>query len=114
MTKKELKLWIEKLIQEDKLYKFYKCKEWLELKESVLTEAHNECAKCKERGRISLAVEVHHVQWVRKHPELALSRTYTYKGVTYRNLIPLCHSCHDEEHERFGFVAKKQFNEERW
>lgn len=114
MTQKELKVWIEKLIQEDKLYKFYKCREWLDLKESILTAAHSECVKCKERGRISTAVEVHHVQWVRKHPELALSRTYTYNGKTYQNLLPLCHSCHDAEHNRFGHEKKEQFNRERW
>ena len=114
MTKKELKLWIEDLVQENKLYKFYKSKEWLELKEAVLTDAHYECAKCRAKGRISKAVEVHHVQWVKKHPDLALSRTYTYKGQTYQNLLPLCHSCHDEEHDRFGHEKKEQFNQERW
>ena len=114
MTQKELKKWIEQLIQEDKLYRFYKCKEWIKLKEEILADAHYECLKCKSKGRISRAVEVHHVQWIRKHPELALSRTYTYKGQTYPNLLPLCHSCHDEEHERFGFKKKKPFNEELW
>ena len=114
MTRTELKKWIEELIREDKLYKFYKSPEWLKLKEEVLKEAHNECAKCKAKGIISRAEEVHHVQWVKKHPELALSRTYEYKGQTYQNLLPLCHSCHDEEHERFGHEKKKQFNEERW
>lgn len=114
MTKKELKQWIEKLIQEKKLYRFYKSRDWIELREKVLVDAHYECIKCKEKGRISKATEVHHVQWVKKHPELALSRTYTYKGETLQNLLPLCHDCHDEEHERSAFKKKKQFNEERW
>lgn len=114
MTKKKLKQWIEELIREDKLYKFYKCKEWIQLKAAILSEAHNECVKCKEKGKVSLAVEVHHVQWVKKHPELALSRTYTYQGKTYQNLLPLCHDCHDAEHERFGHKKVQQFNEEKW
>lgn len=114
MTGKELKKWIQELDKDGKLYKFYKSKEWLERKEAVLAEAHYECVKCKEKGRISRAVEVHHVQWVKRYPELALSRTYQYKGKTYQNLLPLCHSCHDEEHDRFGHEKKKQFNDERW
>ena len=114
MTKKELKKWIEELIREDKLYQFYKSKEWQQLKADVLAAAHNECVKCKAKGKISRATQVHHVQWVKRHPELALSRTYTYKGKIYPNLLPLCHKCHDEEHERFGNEKKKQFNEERW
>lgn len=114
MTGQELKKWIRKLEKEGKLYKFYKCKEWMELKASVLRDAHYECSKCKEKGKISRAEEVHHVQWVKRYPELALSRTYQHKGKTYQNLLPLCHSCHDKEHERFGYKKNQQFNEERW
>lgn len=114
MTQKELKQWIERLIQEGKLYRFYKSKEWIELKTEVLVNAHYECEKCKAKGRISRATEVHHVQWVKKYPELALSKTYVYKGKVYKNLLPLCHACHDAEHERFAFKKKKQFNVERW
>lgn len=68
MTKKELKKWIEELIREDKLYRFYKSKEWKQLKEDVLAAAHNECVKCKAKGKISKATQVHHVQWVKRHP----------------------------------------------
>ncbi len=114
MTGKELRKWIQELDEKGKLYKFYKCKEWLELKQAVLSESHYECIKCREKGKISRAEEVHHVQWVKRHPELALSRTYQYKGKEYKNLLPLCHSCHDKEHERFGNEKRKQFNEERW
>lgn len=114
MTQKELNQWITNLIQEDKLYKFYKSKEWIKLRDEILSRSHYECAKCKEKGKISRAVTVHHVQYVKKHPELALSRTYTYNGEEYLNLLPLCHDCHDEEHKRMKFKQKKQFNEERW
>lgn len=101
---------------EGKLYRFYKSKEWLALKEKILVEAHYECEMCRKRGRISRAVTVHHVQYVKKHPELALSRYYTYNGVAHKNLIPLCHACHDEVHDRFGHGSRKKetFNEERW
>ena len=49
MTQKELTAWIRELIQENKLYQFYKSKEWLELRQQVVREAHNECAKCKQK-----------------------------------------------------------------
>ncbi|MGN1156190.1 MAG: HNH endonuclease [Agathobacter sp.] len=114
MTQKELKQWITRLIQENKIYKFYKSKEWIKLRNEILFESHYECAKCKARGKISKAVTVHHVQHVRKYPELALSKTYIFKGKEYKNLIPLCHDCHDEEHERMKYKKKKHFNEERW
>ena len=25
-----------------------------------------------------------------------MSKTYIFRGITYRNLTPLCHSCHEE------------------
>ncbi len=114
MIEKELRQWICGLIRDDRLYKFYKSKEWQQLKRGVLNDAHNECERCKAKGKISKATEVHHVQWVKKHPELALSRTYTYKGQVYKNLLALCHDCHDKEHERFKYKKREKINEERW
>lgn len=114
MEKEKLSNWIKQLIRDDKLYQFYKSKEWKKLKEQVLQEAHYECEWCKKKGKITRAVEVHHVQLVRKHPELALSKYYTFKGQQYKNLIPLCHDCHDKAHERMKYKKREQFNEERW
>lgn len=42
------------------------------------------------------------------------SRCYDYRGQRYRNLVPLCHDCHDRAHERMKYKKKKQVNEERW
>lgn len=114
MDRSELKQWIERLIQEGKLYQFYKSKVWIKKKTEVLEKFHNECVWCKERGKISKAEEVHHIQFVKKHPELALDEFYTYKGKTYRNLVPLCHDCHDRAHNRMKYKKTQQFNEERW
>lgn len=114
MDKRELKQWIERLIQEGKLYQFYKSKAWIQKKTKVLDDYHNECAWCKEHGKIRKAETVHHVQFVKKHPELALDEYYTHGGKTYRNLIPLCHDCHDRAHERMKYKKKVQMNEERW
>lgn len=105
---------IQRLIEEEKLYKFYKSREWKDLKEKVLKEFNNECAWCRERGVIAQAQEVHHVQYVKKYPELALSEYYTYKGERKRNLIPLCHDCHDKAHKRMKYQKKEQVNKERW
>ena len=105
---------IRQLIAEDKLYRLYKSREWKELKEKVLKEFHNECLWCREKGIISKAEEVHHIQYVKKYPELALCEYYDYRGQRYRNLVPLCHDCHDRAHERMKYKKKKQVNEERW
>ncbi len=114
MERQELKAWIESLIEQNKLYRFYKSKLWMKKKEEILDAFHHECMWCKERGRISKAVEVHHMQFVKTHPELALDEFYTYQGKQHRNLVPLCHDCHDKAHERIRYKKRQQFNEERW
>lgn len=118
MTTDELEKWINKLIAENKLYKFYKGKDWRQLSAAVMKENNYECQNCKERGFHTTARSVHHDQHVRKHPRLALSRTYEYKGVTYNNLIPLCENCHNKEHDKGAGLKKRNkmkfVNEERW
>ncbi len=111
----ELKEWILQLIEEDKLYRFYKSKQWIELRSEIMKEAHNECEWCRKQGKIVTATEVHHVQYVKKHPELALSKIYTYQGKQYKNLIALCHDCHDKAHGRMTHRPKKKpLTEEQW
>ncbi|MBD5536886.1 MAG: HNH endonuclease [Lachnospiraceae bacterium] len=118
MTPDELERWINELIAENKLDKFYKCREWRQLSEAVMKENNYECQYCKKRGLHTAARSVHHVQWVRRHPRLALSRTYSYRGVTYSNLIPLCEDCHNKEHNKGRGLTQKNknsfMNEERW
>ena len=120
MNTNELVKWIEELIKEDKLANFYMSKEFRHLKKQILEENHWECEICKkEHGKITRATTVHHVQFVRKHPALALSRYYTYNGKQYKNLIAICPSCHNRVHpeKRKGFNSNKKnkfTNEERW
>lgn len=120
------------MIDKDELWRFYKSKEWRSLKDKILKENHYECAECKKRGVITrydvddegnkrLLSTVHHVQFVRKHPALALSRTYTYAGKTYQNLIPVCKACHNKLHpekwKKNGYKHNDEehfVNEERW
>ena len=69
-----LSRYIRELIQTDKLYKFYKSKEWIELRQDVLQEHHYECQVCSERGRYTRADCVHHINEVKNRPDLALQR----------------------------------------
>ena len=120
MKSKDLEKLINELIEKDELAKFYMSKEFRHLKKAILEENHWECEICKkEHGKITKATTVHHVQFVRNHPALALSRYYTYNGKQYKNLIAVCSSCHNKLHpeKRKGFnqSKKEKFNnEEKW
>lgn len=112
--------WIMELIEENKLYKFYKTKEWLELRDEVLRDGHYECQHCLERGKYTRATMVHHVNEVRKRPDMALNKTYIdVEGQERKNLVPLCFACHEAEHDRYEHIRAKQgkerfTNEEKW
>ena len=122
--KNKLEQYINNLIKEDKLYKFYKTDEWKQLRKEVLFVNHNECVMCRNKGIITMADCVHHVQYVRKHPRLALSKTYVDdKGQRQVNLMPLCNYHHELVHKRFCFgndnynmnnSNKKLLNNEKW
>lgn len=126
ISKIKLEDYINTLIERNELWRFYKTKEWMSLKESVLKENNYECAECKRHGRITrydttpdgkrkLISTVHHVQFVRKHPELALSRYYYYDGKRYDNLLPVCKACHNKLHPEKRHGKSKTFtNIERW
>lgn len=109
--------WIMSLMQDDKLYRFYKSEEWLRLREEVLEDNHWECSMCKQKqpAVYSRAVHVHHVNEVRDRPDLALSRTYRDATGEHDNLLALCHECHNVAHERFFRAEDRpQLNLERW
>lgn len=116
-----LATWIRELIATNRLIVFYKSKEWIELKNEVMQENHFECQECLKRGKVTTSdLHVHHVNEVRTHPELALSKYYIDKnGEQQKNLIPLCRKHHNEVHDRFSDFrqrnGKERFeNEERW
>lgn len=117
---KQLADYLTGLMADDNLVKFYKSKEWRELRAEVLRENHYECQRCLERGRYTQATMVHHVQEVRKRPDLALSKTYVDgEGNEHKQLLPLCNPCHEKEHDRLGDYQKERnrdrfTNEERW
>lgn len=106
---------IRKLIANDELWRFYKTRAWLELREQVLEDNHWECVWCKAEGKIVPAETVHHVLEVKQYPQYALMRVVAINGKTKMNLVPLCHSCHDKAHKRFAWKERqKPITEERW
>lgn len=114
MEGSKLVAWIKELISERCLWKFYKSKEWRQVKDEVLKEQKHECQECLRQGKITIADTVHHVQFVRKWPELALSKYYVYNGKQYRNLIAVCRECHNKLHPEKSFKKKEPLNSERW
>ena len=126
----ETAAYIKSLIAQGKLWKFYKGKAWITLKQQVLEENHFECRICKQNGIITrydespdgkrrLLSTVHHVNEVREHPDLALSRFYfDSSGERHDNLIPVCKACHNALHNRTFQGSKYQAehftNAERW
>ena len=44
---------IQKWITDGELWRFYKTKEWISLKNAVLAAGHYECKICRQRGRIT-------------------------------------------------------------
>ena len=73
---------IRKLIEQDKLYRFYRSRAWRNLSHAVIAENNNECFFCKRSGKYSPAIETHHIMHVRDYPELAYSRFYHGTGIT--------------------------------
>lgn len=110
----DVERWVQSLIDANNLHAFYTSSEWIRLRDEVLVKYKHECLHCKERGYYKKANTVHHVQYVRKHPELALSKTYIYNGNEYRQLIPLCHDCHERAHDHRQKEKQKPLTEERW
>lgn len=108
--------YINRLIEEDSMYKFYKTDNWLELRHEILINCQYKCKHCLNKGKFVRADCIHHVIGVRIHPELALSKTYTdEEGIEKDNLIPLCNECHNEVHGRVGGNKKNFFNnKEEW
>lgn len=112
-----LATYIRRLIDDNKLEQFYFTQDWKELRQAVLDDFFHECQECLKKGRYTRADCVHHVNEVRKRPDLALSRHYTdIEGKKQNNLIPLCNTCHNLIHDKLASWQKegKFTNTERW
>ena len=113
MNQGELVQWLQGLIQSNNLHEFYTSSAWLKLRAEVLAEHKIECQDARQEVSIQ-ANHVHHVQYVKKHAQWAFSRTYSFEGKEYKNLIPLCHDCHEKRHGYRQKEKKKPLTEERW
>jgi len=119
MTERFLQ-WLTQLIASGDVHPFYVTPEWRGLSRDVLREDKHECQLCKARGKYRPAELVHHVNHVKRRPDLALSRYFTDQdGQKKRNLISVCKQCHETvcHPERLARKRRKQLtytNEERW
>lgn len=106
--------YVKKCISDNDIHRFYIWKPWVHVRSKVLEMDHYECQDCKAKGKYTKANTVHHCNYVKKHPDLALEIWYTWRGETKRNLISLCHDCHEERHGYRKPEGKKPLTEERW
>ena len=82
---------ILELVALGRLHEFYTSGAWLRLRREVLAADHNECQACKRKGRYSRATVVHHINHVKRRPDLALCMWFDDHGHRRRNLESLCH-----------------------
>ena len=103
------------MLNDDESKAFYESKEWRRLRKAVLIEDKYECLHCKQKGKYTRAVVCHHVNYLKLHPELAIEKYYKNDdGVVKRNLISLCHLCHEHIHEWIQKEKPKPLTIERW
>lgn len=110
--------WLKQLIASGDVHPFYVSPEWRSLQRFVLNLDLGECQLCKAKGRYRRAEIVHHVNHVKRRPDLALSVWYTdAAGEKKRNLLSVCDMCHKHEHPeqmRRASSRPKFQTEERW
>lgn len=85
---------------------------WLYLRRDVLTR-HPLCQQCEDEGRITPAVEVHHIRPVEYGINYAEKCRLMYDP---SNLRALCHECHVKVHTnmgRSGRQATRRRNEQQ-
>lgn len=103
MDNTQLVQWINTLIRYHNIKAFYNSALWEHVRIQVLDEQHCECQMCKSKGLYSPAEAVHHIKFLKRRPELALTKS---------NLMCLCKECHYAIHHKAE--SKPQLNKERW
>lgn len=117
MLKKYSVAELTEMIISDDTKRFYNSRGWRQLSHDVIAENHNECYKCKQAGKVVEAVLVHHVNELKKRPDLAYSRTYMDSNEKIQmQLMPLCYDCHEKIHQRglYQNVEEKFETPENW
>lgn len=105
---------VKQCIKDNDMHRFYVWGPWKRIRRSVLQMDHWECQRCKEQKRYTKAKIVHHVNHVKKHPDMALDIWYTWQGEKKRNLVSLCHDCHEAVHGYRKPEREPAVTEERW
>ena len=70
---------------------FYKRIVWKNKRRAILSRDQYRCASCRQYGRFTEAITVHHIFPLEYFPEYRLSNW---------NLVSLCSGCHNELHDR--------------
>ncbi|MDL2318211.1 HNH endonuclease [Eubacteriales bacterium OttesenSCG-928-A19] len=110
-----LRTLLRECIATDTMLPFYKTTAWKHLRKHVLAMDHHECTACKARGKHTRANHVHHVNHVKDRPELALSIYYEdERGKQQRQLVSLCHECHERAHGHRVKEHAPPLTPERW
>ena len=107
--------YVKECIKKNDVHRFYIWSKWLRVRKEILKRYHNVCVDCRAAGRYTKATTVHHINYVKHHPELALEAMYIDdKGCEQRNLISLCHECHEKRHGYRQKNYQPPLTEERW
>ncbi len=101
------------IIKNGEFKKFYKSKQWRDMRLQALQRDKFECQRCNgsfgsnDEVKLTTATEVHHIKPIKEFPELCLALS---------NLVSLCHRCHDIIEGRFTVypVRKQKLTEEKW
>jgi len=81
---------------------FYKSKAWEKCRQYVLVRDNYLCQYCLEKGKLTPADMVHHIEELKDNPEKALDPD---------NLISLCNTCHNKEHPEKGKKKEKPISQ---
>lgn len=79
MTQEQID-YVKKCIRED-IHRFYVWGPWKKVRREVLQMDHGECQRCKAKKIYTKATTVHHVNYVKEHPDMALEIWYEWHGV---------------------------------
>lgn len=94
--------------------RFYNSALWEKTRDAVLEMDHHECQDCKAKGVYTQAECVHHNFFFKLYPHWGVSVWVDVGGEKKRNLVSLCHACHEVRHGHRQKKEKRPLTVERW
>ena len=79
---------------------------WQKLRRAYLSK-HPLCEDCMQRGRVTAATEVHHIEPIEWAQGIEAMRKRAYDQ---GNLRALCHECHVNAHKEMGRGGRKRLD----